>query len=124
MNELRFTSTHEWLRVDSEEAVIGITDHAQQLLGDMVFVDLPEVGDEFVCGDEMGVVESVKAASDFYSPVSGTVTEVNEAVRENPEVVNHDPFHDGWLVKIKPSQPAEIENLLTEEQYNQEIEEE
>ncbi len=123
MNELKYTSTHEWLREDSEGAVIGITNHAQELLGDMVFVDLPEIGDEFTAGDEMGVVESVKAASDFYSPVSGKVIEVNEAVRENPAVVNLDPYHDGWLVKIKISQPSEMENLLTEEQYNQEIEE-
>jgi len=120
MNELKFTSTHEWLREDHDEVTIGITDHAQQLLGDMVFVELPEIGDEVNAGDELGVVESVKAASDFYAPVSGTVTAVNHAIVENPAIVNTDPYADGWLVKLKPTHPHEIEDLLSAEEYETE----
>ena len=120
MNELKFTSTHEWLREDHDEVTIGITDHAQQLLGDMVFVELPEVGDEVNAGDELGVVESVKAASDFYAPVSGTVTAVNHAIVENPAIVNTDPYADGWLVKLKPTHLHEIEDLLSAEEYETE----
>lgn len=124
MNELKFTSTHEWLRDDHDEVTVGITDHAQQLLGDMVFVELPEIGDEVNAGDELGVVESVKAASDFYAPVSGTVTAVNQAVIENPAIVNTDPYANGWLVKLRPSRPDEIEDLLNAEEYENETAEE
>ncbi|KTC81031.1 glycine cleavage system protein GcvH [Legionella sp. PATHC035] len=124
MNELKFTNTHEWLKEEQNEVTIGITDHAQQLLGDMVFVELPEVGDEVSAGEELGVVESVKAASDFYAPVSGVVTAVNEVVVENPALVNSDPYTAGWLVKLKPSHPGEIDSLLTAEQYQNEIAEE
>ncbi|QRN02518.1 glycine cleavage system protein GcvH [Legionella sp. MW5194] len=121
MNDLKFTQTHEWLKQNNEEMIVGITDHAQQLLGDMVFVELPEVGDEVSAGDELGVVESVKAASDFYAPLSGTVIAVNEEVNSNPALVNSDPYGAGWLVKMKASNPAELENLLNAEQYQQEI---
>ncbi|KTD32592.1 glycine cleavage system protein GcvH [Legionella israelensis] len=121
MKNLKFTDTHEWLEAGEVEATVGITDHAQQLLGDMVFVELPEVGDEVSAGDELGVVESVKAASDFYAPISGVVTAVNEEVRENPSLVNSDPYTAGWLVKIKPSDTGEISALLNEEQYQNEI---
>ncbi|CAM4414979.1 MAG: Glycine cleavage system H protein [Legionella sp.] len=124
MNELKFTSTHEWLKDEPDEVIIGITDHAQQLLGDMVFVELPEVGDKVEAGDELGVVESVKAASDFYAPISGVITAVNEAVVENPAIVNTDPYHTGWLVKLKPSDRNEIDNLLTAEEYQNETVEE
>ncbi|KTD69332.1 MULTISPECIES: glycine cleavage system protein GcvH [Legionella] len=124
MNELKFTNTHEWLKEEQNEVTVGITDHAQQLLGDMVFVELPEVGDEVSAGEELGVVESVKAASDFYSPISGIVTAVNEVVVENPALVNSDPYAAGWLVKLKPSHPSEIDSLLTAEQYQNEIAEE
>ncbi|HAZ7573613.1 glycine cleavage system protein GcvH [Legionella sp. PATHC032] len=124
MNDLKFTTTHEWLREDEGEVTIGITDHAQELLGDMVFVELPEIGDEVNAGQELGVVESVKAASDFYAPISGVVTAVNEAVSKNPALVNHDPYHEGWLVKLKPSHPDEIKSLLSDEQYQNEIAEE
>src|SRR5688500_2664195 len=102
MTDLKFTSTHEWLKIVDQECLIGITDHAQQLLGDMVFVELPEEGDEVEAGEELGVVESVKAASDFYAPVSGKVIAINQAVNENPALVNSDPYNTGWLVKIKP----------------------
>jgi glycine cleavage system H protein len=121
MNELKFTNTHEWLQEGQNEVTIGITDHAQQLLGDMVFVELPEIGDEVSAGEELGVVESVKAASDFYAPVSGIVTAVNEVVVENPALVNSDPYITGWLVKIKPSHLEEMNTLLTAEQYQNEI---
>lgn len=121
MAELKYTKTHEWLRVDSDEMTIGITEHAQQLLGDMVFVELPEPGDVVNAGDELGVVESVKAASDFYAPISGTVIAVNQTVSDDPALVNTDPLSAGWLVKIKASNPDEINKLLTEEQYRNEI---
>ena len=121
MNDLKYTKTHEWLKEEHDEVIIGITDHAQQLLGDMVFVELPEVGDTVEAGDELGVVESVKAASDFYAPVAGTVTAINEAVLAEPAIVNSDPFQAGWLVKLKPSHPQELNSLLTSEQYQTEI---
>lgn len=124
MNDLKFTSTHEWLKNEQEEVTVGITDHAQELLGDMVFVELPEIGDEVNAGQELGVVESVKAASDFYAPVSGVVTAVNDAVVKNPAIVNHDPYHEGWLVKLKPTHPDEINDLLSADQYQNEIAEE
>ncbi|MBI2785043.1 MAG: glycine cleavage system protein GcvH [Legionella longbeachae] len=124
MNELKFTSTHEWLKKEQSEVIVGITDHAQELLGDMVFIELPEIGDEVSAGEELGVVESVKAASDFYAPISGVVTAINEVVVENPAIVNTDPYTSGWLVKIKPSHPDEIETLLSAAQYQNEISEE
>lgn len=121
MNDLKFTTTHEWLKKGQDEVTIGITEHAQQLLGDMVFVELPEVGDVVNAGEELGVVESVKAASDFYAPISGVVTAVNEAVASSPAIVNTDPYNEGWLVKIKPSNLNEINNLLSSDQYQNEI---
>ncbi len=117
---LKFTKTHEWINHDSAEMVMGITEHAQQLLGDMVFVDLPQVGDEVSAGDEIGVVESVKAASDFYAPISGVITAVNQSVNEDPALVNSDPYGAGWLVKIKASNSNEINSLLDAEQYQKE----
>lgn len=124
MNDLKFTATHEWLQTGPDEVTIGITDHAQQLLGDMVFVELPEVGDEVNAGQELGVVESVKAASDFYAPISGVVTAVNEAVSANPALVNTEPYSTGWLVKLKPTNPSEMNDLLNADQYQNEIAEE
>mgnify|MGYP006292132087 CR=1 FL=1 len=124
MNELKFTKTHEWLKSEDHEVIIGITDHAQALLGDMVFVEMPEIGDEINAGDELGVVESVKAASDFYAPVGGVVTAINEAVVDNPAIVNSDPYQEGWLVKLKPKHPDELNHLLNAQQYQNEIAEE
>lgn len=124
MNNLKFTTTHEWLQSGQEEVTVGITEHAQQLLGDMVFVELPEIGDSVHAGDELGVVESVKAASDFYAPISGVVTAINEAVVANPAIVNTDPYIAGWLVKLKPSNLDEINKLLSADQYQNEIAEE
>ncbi|MCX7117898.1 MAG: glycine cleavage system protein GcvH [Legionellales bacterium] len=118
---LKFTQTHEWLNGSEADVVVGITDHAQQLLGDMVFVDLPEVGQSVSLGDEMGVVESVKAASDFYAPISGVVVAVNQQVNEDPALVNSDPYGAGWLVKIKASNLDEMKTLLNASQYELEI---
>ncbi|MBA2649774.1 MAG: glycine cleavage system protein GcvH [Legionella sp.] len=121
MTDLKFTKTHEWVQAEQEEFIIGITEHAQQLLGDMVYVELPSLGDTFEAGDELGVVESVKAASDYYAPVSGIITAINEAVLTNPELVNNSPYSAGWLVKMKPVKPSELDELLSQEQYQQEI---
>ena len=121
MDDLRFTRTHEWLQTANTEVIVGITEHAQQLLGDMVFIEMPEEGHEVKAGEELGVVESVKAASDFYAPISGVVVAVNHQASENPALVNSDPYGAGWLVKIRASNPEELNNLLTAEQYNNEI---
>ena len=118
---LRFTPTHEWLSSDQDDMIIGITEHAQELLGDMVFVDLPAIGDEVNAGDELGVVESVKAASDFYAPISGTVVAINQQVNQDPALVNSDPYGAGWLVKIHASNLEELNDLLDAEQYQNEI---
>ena len=114
---MKFTSTHEWLLSEGHDMTIGITDHAQQLLGDLVFVELPEVGLHVKAGDELGVVESVKAASDFYAPISGTITAINSAVQQDAALVNQSPEQAGWLVKIKASNPNELAELLNAEQY-------
>lgn len=124
MSNMKFTKTHEWLKEEQDEVIIGITEHAQQLLGDMVFVELPQIGDSVDAGSELGVVESVKAASDFYAPIAGEVVAVNEAVVNDPALVNSDPYNAGWLVKLKPRHKDEIQHLLTEEQYKNEIAEE
>lgn len=124
MNDLKFTLTHEWLQKGQDEVTVGITEHAQELLGDMVYVELPEIGAVVKAGEELGVVESVKAASDFYAPISGVVIAINEAVVENPALVNSAPYSEGWLVKIKPSQLNEIDSLLNDDQYQNEISEE
>lgn len=110
--DLRFTSEHEWLRKEEDGSVtIGITDHAQSALGDLVFVELPEVGQELEGGGEMAVVESVKAASDVYAPVSGTVLEVNNALTDDPEKINADPYGEGWMVRLQPSDDDLSETL-------------
>ncbi|MDP3562170.1 MAG: glycine cleavage system protein GcvH [Legionellaceae bacterium] len=125
MSYLRYTSSHEWLNTEQDDMVVGITDHAQHLLGDLVYIELPTVGKEVAAGDEIGVLESVKAASDFYAPISGTVVAVNEQVEKNPAILNQDPFGLGWLVKIKPQQKEraleEISTLLKEDQYLSEL---
>lgn len=122
-SELKYTSTHEWLRVEDDGLItVGITDHAQELLGDLVFVELPETGTEFVAGDECCVVESVKAASDVYMPVSGEIVEVNETLSDEPEVLNDSPYDNGWLFRIKVS-AEELEDLMDAETYQAEIEE-
>lgn len=119
--ELKYASSHEWVRVEGDVATVGITDHAQDALGDLVYVELPEVGDTVNAGDEAGVVESVKAASDIYAPVSGEIIAVNEALTDSPEIVNTDPYHDGWMYKIRLSDEAELEDLLSAEDYEAEV---
>lgn len=116
---LKYTKDHEWLKADGEEAIIGITQHAQESLGDITFVELPAVGDSFSAGESFGVVESVKAASDLYMPVDGEVVAVNEALEDAPETVNDDPYEAGWIVRIKPSAPAQLKTLLSAEQYRE-----
>jgi glycine cleavage system H protein len=123
-SELKYTKSHEWVRVEDDGLLtVGITDHAQGLLGDLVFVDLPEVGTEFVAEDECCVVESVKAASDVYMPISGEVVEINEALLDEPEIINSSPYDNGWLFKIQPSDEEEVEDLMDAEAYQAEIEE-
>lgn len=123
--ELKYVSSHEWIRDEGDGVVcIGITDHAQDLLGDVVFVEFPEVDAEVASGDDVGVVESVKAASDIYAPVSGTILEINEDLEDAPENVNNDPYGDGWFFKMKLSDVAELDDLLDAEAYAAQCEEE
>ena len=114
---IKFTPDHEWLVIEGDTATVGITQHAQDALGDVVFVDLPEVGKSYAAKDVAGVVESVKAAADVYMPVSGTVTEVNEALRADPSLSNTDPMGAGWFFKVKFSNPAELDSLMDETSY-------
>jgi|SRR5436190_14209234 glycine cleavage system H protein len=119
--DLKYAKSHEWARIDGAEATVGITDHAQHELTDIVFVELPEAGKTFKAGEACAVVESVKTASDIYSPLSGQVTEVNKALGDNPELVNSDPYGGGWLYKMKLSNPSEAGALLGAEQYEKQI---
>lgn len=117
-DNLKYRKTHEWIQVlDDGTLRVGITDHAQDLLGDMVYVELPEVGRMVRSGEECGVVESVKAASDLYSPVSGEIVEVNEALTQNPEAPNQDPYGAGWIMRIKPTDPSELNALMDAQGY-------
>jgi glycine cleavage system H protein len=117
MSELRYTKDHEWVRPEGDAATIGITDHAQNALGDVVFVDLPEVGREVATGEAIAVVESVKAASDVYAPIAGRIVEVNSALAEDPGLINREPTGEGWFFKIEPKDPAEIAALLDDSAY-------
>ncbi len=122
-SDLKYISSHEWIREEDDGTVtIGITDHAQELLGDVVYVELPEVDSEVALEDELAVVESVKAASDIYAPLSGTVIEVNEDLEDAPEIINSSPYDDGWMFKMQPSEPSELEGLIDAETYQNEIE--
>ncbi|NLN19192.1 MAG: glycine cleavage system protein GcvH [Firmicutes bacterium] len=123
-SELRYSEEHEWLKLeDGNRARIGITEFAQKELGDVVFVELPEEGTVVNAGDSFAVVESVKAVSDIYAPVSGKVVEVNDALNDSPELINEDPYGEGWIAVIEVSDVAEIDSLLTAEQYQQLVEE-
>ncbi len=123
-DELRYLSSHEWARVESDGSVtVGITDHAQEALGDVVYVELPDVGSEVNASQEAGVVESVKAASDIFSPISGEVVAINEALEDAPETVNSSPYDDGWFFKVTPSDLNELDNALDAEAYKALIEE-
>lgn len=114
---LKFTEEHEWLRIDGDEATVGITEHAAGQLGDLVFVELPEEGRTVAKGDEIVTIESVKAASDIIAPLDGIITEVNSVIVENPGLVNEDPMEDGWFFKMTVSEPSELEGLMDEEAY-------
>ena len=115
--ELKYAASHEWARRDGDIVTVGITDHAQDALGDLVYVELPNVGDAVQAGDEAGVVESVKAASDIYAPVSGEIVEVNETLVDSPEMVNSAPYTDGWLYRIRISDASELDKLLSADEY-------
>ena len=119
-SDLKFLDSHEWVKVDDNTVIVGISDHAQNELGEVVFVELPAIGDEFVSGDEAAVVESVKAASEVYTPISGEVIEVNDALEESPELVNTSPYEEGWFFKLKVSDEnlGSIESLMTAEEYS------
>lgn len=124
-SELRYARTHEWARLEEDGTVtVGITDHAQDALGDVVFVELPEVGQQVLAQQESGVVESVKAASDIYAPVSGTVVAVNEDLEDAPENVNQDPYGDGWFFRLEPDDATDLEDLLDAEGYGEFLESE
>lgn len=122
--DLRYTPSHEWVRVKGEVATVGVTDYAQQQLSDLTFVELPEPGDEVSVSDEVGVIESVKAASDLYAPVSGRILEVNRRVVDQPEIVNSDPYGEGWLFKVSLSNPDDLGELLDADQYEERVPEE
>tara|TARA_B100000900_G_scaffold375417_1_gene357410 strand:- start:446 stop:832 length:387 start_codon:yes stop_codon:yes gene_type:complete len=122
--DLKFKESHEWVRVEADGSVtVGISDHAQDLLGDIVFVELPEVGAQMSAEDEVAIVESVKAASDVYSPISGEITEVNNQLMDTPEIVNESPYTEGWFYKMRPSDISETNELLSPEQYGDVCEE-
>ena len=119
--DLQYTESHEWVRIEGDTATIGITDHAQDELGDVVFVELPDEGDTFDAGESFGTVESVKAVSDLYTPVGGEVVEVNSALEDAPENINEDPYGEGWIVKLRTTDGAD---LLSPEEYEKVVEEE
>lgn len=123
-DDFRYAPSHEWARVEDDQVTVGISDFAQQSLGDVVYVELPQVGDEVNAGAEACVVESVKAAADVYAPVSGTVVAVNEALEEAPEMVNQDPYGDGWFFKVEPTDLDEMDDLLDADGYEQHCESE
>lgn len=115
--DYRYTHEHEWIRVEDGIAVLGVTDFAQKELGEVVFVELPEVGHVFDAGDEIGTIESVKAVAEIYTPLAGEIVEINEALKDDPELVNEDPHADGWLVKIKFSASSDFDDLMDAEAY-------
>jgi len=116
-DDRRYAESHEWVQADADPARVGITDFAQDELGDIVYVELPEAGDEVTAGEAFGVVESIKAVSDLYAPVSGTVESVNDELQSAPELVNDDPYGDGWMVELSGVDAAELDELLTAEEY-------
>lgn len=114
-----YTESHEWVKVDGDIATVGITDHAQHELGDIVFVELPEVGDDVAAGESFGSIEAVKAVEDINSPISGEVTEINEALEDAPETINKSAFEEGWIIKVKLSDPAELDSLMKADAYKE-----
>jgi glycine cleavage system H protein len=122
--ELKYTDEHEWAKIEDELVVIGITDYAQDALGEIVYIELPSEGDEITKGDSFGGVESTKSVSDLYAPVSGEVVEVNESLLDSPETINEDPYGDGWLIKVRIHDSDEFDELMDSEQYSSFIEKE
>ncbi len=122
--ELKYTKDHEWIKVEGDEITVGITDHAQSALGDITYVELPEEDEDFSAGDSFGTIESVKAASDCYVPVSGSVVAVNDELENTPEFINSDPYGDGWLVKVTLTDATELEELMDSEAYETLLKEE
>ncbi len=121
-NSLRYTKNHEWLRIEDDLCVIGITDYAQKELGEVVYIDLPEVGDSFEPEDAFGAIDSSKTSADVYTPLAGEVVEVNEALEDSPEIVNDDPHGKGWLIKLRFESADQLESLMNAEQYQKSIE--
>ena len=119
--ELKYTKDHEWIRVEGDEAVIGITDFAQRELGDIVFVDINTVGDEVAANDVFGTVEAVKTVSDLFMPATATVLAINEAIDASPELVNSDPYGEGWIIRVKLANPADVDALLSADEYKSEV---
>jgi glycine cleavage system H protein len=115
--DVHYSKDHEWVRVECNEAIIGITDYAQNSLGDVVYVELPKSGDEFAANEAFGSVESVKAVSEVFTPVAGTVASINESLADEPETVNSDPYGQGWMIRIKMKNPGEVDSLLTAAEY-------
>ena len=116
-DDLKYSQSHEWVRLDDGKVKIGITDYAQDQLGDIVFVELPEAGTVFEKGEEFGTVESVKAVSELYIPISGEITAVNASLEDSPELVNNDPYNNGWMLEVSPSDPAEMDILMNNDAY-------
>ena len=116
-DDLHYSKDHEWVRVDGNVAIVGITDYAQDSLGDVVYVELPKVGDDFAANESFGSVESVKAVSEVFSPVSGEVVGTNEALADTPEKVNQDPYGEGWMIRVQMSNPGEVDSMLTAAEY-------
>ena len=115
--DLHYSKDHEWVRVEGDEAIIGITDYAQNSLGDVVYVELPKAGDEFAANEAFGSVESVKAVSEVFTPVAGAITQINELLADEPEIVNTDPYGQGWMIRVKMAHPGEVDSLLTAAEY-------
>ena len=115
--DLHYSKDHEWVRVDGDQAIIGITDYAQNSLGDVVYVELPKAGEEFVANEPFGSVESVKAVSEVFTPIAGAVVQINESLADEPEIVNSDPYGQGWMIRVKMANPGEVDSLLTAAEY-------
>jgi len=115
--DLHYSKDHEWVRVDGDQAIIGITDYAQNSLGDVVYVELPKAGDEFAANEPFGSVESVKAVSEVFTPIAGAVVAINESLADEPESVNSDPYNQGWMIRLKMANPGEVDSLLTAAEY-------
>lgn len=123
-SELKYTNDHEWVMEEGDTLIIGISDYAQDSLGEIVYIELPSEGDEITKGDPFGAVESTKAVSDLYAPVSGDVLEVNEALLDAPETINEDPYGEGWMIKVKPYDPGELKDLMESSSYTEHVESE